>query len=88
MDLKKLDVRISGLSRAAKKKLLAKFLVLTNDSFIWLEKTQKERSDIEKLPEIQSAESLSRRAELFFQARSGGLQPTQAQRKGPRNRYR
>jgi hypothetical protein len=53
MNLKKLDARISGSPRAAKKKLLAKFLILTNDNFIWLEATQKERSDeaIIEIPE-------------------------------------
>lgn len=81
MDLKKLDARISGLSRAAKKKLLANFLLLTNDSFIWLEATEKERSNIEELPEIQSAESLARWAEFLFQTRGGSLQPTKAKTK-------
>lgn len=61
MKLKKLDRTISGLSRAAKKKLLAKFLVLTNDKFVWLEKTQKEICNIEKLPEIPQQEGNVRR---------------------------
>lgn len=52
MNLKKLDFRISHLSRAAKKKLLAKHLVLTNDKFIWLQETQKEICNVEKLSEI------------------------------------
>ena len=61
MNLKKLDNTINGLSRAAKKKLLEKFLILTNDNFFWLEKTQKEICDIEKLPEIPQQEGKLRR---------------------------
>lgn len=63
MDLKKLDIRISFLPRAAKKKLLEKFLILTNDNFIWLEATQKECTDeaIIEIPE-QTREILR----LFF----------------------
>lgn len=61
MDLKKLDKTISGLSRDAKKKLLAKFLILTNDSFCWLKPLQKEICDIEKLPEIPQQEGKLRR---------------------------
>jgi hypothetical protein len=57
MDLKKLDKRISFLSCSAKKKLLEKFLVLTNDSFLWLMPTQKEISNIDEIPEIQEPES-------------------------------
>lgn len=61
MNLKKLDYRISGLSRTAKKKLLEKFLHLTNDKFLWLNKTQKEICNIDSLPEIPQPESNLRR---------------------------
>jgi hypothetical protein len=56
MDLKKLDIKISFLPRAAKKKLLEKFLIMTNDNFIWLEATQKECTDeaIIEIPEQTS----------------------------------
>ena len=61
IDLKKLDARISGLSRTAKKKLLEKHLILTNDNFLWLQPTQKEISNIDALPEIPQPESKPRR---------------------------
>jgi hypothetical protein len=57
MDLKKLDKRISFLSCSAKKKLLEKFLVLTNDSFLWLMPRQKEISNIDEIPEIPKPKS-------------------------------
>ena len=57
MNLKKLDARITGLSRAAKKKLLEKFLILTNDNFLWLQPTQKEISNIDTLPEVPKQKS-------------------------------
>lgn len=69
MDLKKLDKRISFLSRAAKKKLLANFLVLTNDKFLWLEATQKERSNFDSIPEIPQQTSEAIR--LFIRLTTG-----------------
>ena len=85
MDLKKLDKRISFLSRAAKKKLLEKFLVLTNDNFLWLNPTQKEISNIDELSEISSQEDLARWAELFEQTRKGGIRTFKASRKSERD---
>jgi hypothetical protein len=73
MNLKKLDSRISFLPRAAKKKLLAKFLVLTNDSFIWLEATQKERSNFVQIPEVSQQEGELFRAFLRITARSSRI---------------
>lgn len=73
MRLNLLDKRISGLSRGAKKKLLAKFLVLTNDNFIWLQETQKEICDIDQIEEIRQQEGELFRAFVRVSARGGGL---------------
>jgi hypothetical protein len=74
MNLKKLDFRISNLSRGAKKKLLAKFLILTNDNFIWLQETQKEISNIDSLIEIPQQEGDLFRALVRVAARSRRIQ--------------
>ena len=73
IDLVKLDKRISFLSRAAKKKLLAKYLLLTNDKFIWLEATQKERSNFVPIPEVSQQEGELFRAFLRITARSSRI---------------
>ena len=74
MDLKKLDYRISKLSRGAKKKLLAKFLILTNDNFIWLQETQKEICNIDSLEQIPQQEGDLFRALVRVSARRRGIQ--------------
>lgn len=73
MDLKKLDNRISFLSRAAKKKLLAKFLILTNDKFLWLEATQKERSNFVQIPEIPQSTGEAVRLFIRLTTRSSSI---------------
>ncbi len=74
MRLHILDKRISFLSRGAKKKLLAKFLILTNDNFIWLQETQKEISNIDSLEQIPQQEGDLFRALVRVATRSRGIQ--------------
>jgi hypothetical protein len=74
MRLHILDKRISFLSRGAKKKLLANFLVLTNDKFIWLQETQKEISNIDSLEQIPQQEGDLFRALVRVATRSRGIQ--------------